>query len=89
MDLRIFVRCSLYKVLSEIILIKQYTMDLHFFINCIPFSSAPNPQKKNVSYRMKCTNFPTCFTLESYQNKTKFDKNSQKMTLFLLKFSRN
>ena len=46
MDLRIFVRCSLYKVLSEIVLTKQYTMDLHFFINCIPFSSAPNPQKK-------------------------------------------
>ena len=77
--------------MAEIVLIKKSTMDLYFFINCIPFSSAPTPQKKKkiVSYRKKCTNFATCFTLESYQNKTKFDKNSQKMTLFPLKFSRN
>ena len=46
MDLRIFVRCSLYKVLAEIVLIKKSTMDLYFFISCIPFSSAPTPQKK-------------------------------------------
>ena len=37
--LRIFVRCSLYKVLSEIVLIKPFTMDLCSLIICIPMGN--------------------------------------------------
>ena len=37
--LRMFVRCSLYKVLSEIVLIKPFTMDLYSLTSCIPMSN--------------------------------------------------
>ena len=35
----IFIRCSLYKVLSEIVLIELFTMDLYSLIGCIPVSN--------------------------------------------------
>ena len=37
--LRIFVKCSLYKVLSEIDLIEPFTMDFYSLIRCIPMST--------------------------------------------------
>ena len=38
-------RCSLCKVLSEIVLIKTFTMDLYSLVNCIPLSTNRFAQK--------------------------------------------
>ena len=50
--LRIFVRCSLYKVFSEIVLIKpltmdlfSLTMDLYSLVSCIPMNTSRFTQK--------------------------------------------
>ena len=37
--LRIFVRCSLYNFLSEIVLIEPFTVEFYYLINCIPMST--------------------------------------------------
>ena len=41
----VFVRYSSYKILSEIVCRKPFTMDLHSLINCIPLSSNYFTQK--------------------------------------------
>ena len=45
MDLIIFVRSSLYKVLSEVVLIKQFTLDLYYLTSCMPTSTNRFTQK--------------------------------------------